>query len=148
MELQGAFLFKKRLLFEIISKVAARKCSLKWSFISNISKISGKPSVVRCFLARIQRSIYSFGRVPENFLKFFRAAFLTLSTIACVEQKTFQKQLSGGVLKYFRILPGKIPSWSALLAKIEKSTPPRIFSVEFFRIFENTCCNIFEQLHL
>ena len=37
LELQSAFLFKKRLLSEIISKVAFRKCSLKWLFIWNIS---------------------------------------------------------------------------------------------------------------
>ena len=35
-----------------------------------------------------------------------------------------------------------------LLHEYKKSTPPRIFSLEFFRIFQNNYSNIFERLHL
>ena len=44
------------------------------------------------------------------------------------------------VLKYLRKLPGNYPSWSSLLAKIKKSTPPQTF--------RNSFSNIFERLHL
>ena len=35
-----------------------------------------------------------------------------------------------------------------LLHEYKKSTLPRIFSLEFFRIFQNNYSNIFEWLHL
>ena len=42
------------------------------------------------------------------------------------------------VLKYLGKLPGNYPPWRAFLAKIKKNTPPRIFSLEFFRNFQNS----------
>ena len=95
-------------------------------------------------LAKCLKNTYSYGRFLDNFFKFFRAAFLTLSGDCFRKTKNPSGSICPerffkiAVLTYSRKLPGNYSSLSALLAKIKKSTPPRSFSLEFFRIFQNS----------
>ena len=87
-----------------------------------------------------------------EFFRIFQSSFFLTVSGDCFRRtknlpKTAVVLFKIAVLKCLRKLPGSYPLWSALLAKILKSTPPRIFSLEFFRIFQNSFSNIFERLH-
>ena len=83
--------FKKGQLLQIISEVAVRNCSLKCSCLNHFTNFR---EIIRgrvILLAKNQKIIYFYGRCLDDFLKLFRAAFLTFSGDCFLRKKNLSE---------------------------------------------------------